>query len=232
MDTDATAPDFLRERKQELESLACGPYFGAVKNTQTYLVMTHDDGAGRMVLKDDRLRIDWPGVGLQSIFTKVSERLEQSTRPLGGIYLKNPLWSEHTKHSLTTVHPLGGCIMAADAQRGVVNHKGQVFSKSQGTEVYDNLYVTDGSVIPRPLGVNPLLTISAVAERCCALMAQDRGWQINYQLPSKPTFTAPPLRTGMRFTETMRGFFSTQVKDDFQKGRDQGKKDNSPFELL
>ena len=83
--------------------------------------------------------------------------------------------------------------MAADAGRGVVNHKGQVFSKNQGTEVYDNLYVADGSVIPRPLGVNPLLTISAVAERCCALLAQDRGWQINYQLPSKPASHRPSL---------------------------------------
>jgi cholesterol oxidase len=231
VDTDIDAADFVRERRQELESLTCGPYFGAVRNTQTYLVMTHDDGAGHMVLKDDRLRINWPKVGRQPIFTTVSERLEQATRPLGGIYLPNPLWSEHTNHNLVTVHPLGGCVMATAAEHGVVNHKGQVFSKNQGTEVYDNLYVADGSVIPRPLGVNPLLTISAVAERCIALLAQDRGWQINYQLPSQPAGPAPALRTGLRFTETMRGHFSTKVKDDFQKGRDQGKEDNSPFEF-
>jgi len=36
---------------------------------------------------------------------------------------------------------------------------------------------------------------------------------------------------GLRFTETMKGFFSVQVKDDFQKGFDQGQKDGSPFEF-
>ncbi len=29
---------------------------------------------------------------------------------------------------------------------------------------------------PRPLGVNPLLTISALAERACALLIEERGW--------------------------------------------------------
>jgi len=77
--------------------------------------------------------------------------------------------------------------MADDASNGVVNHKGQVYAGASGTETYDSLYVCDGSVIPLPLGVNPLLTISAMAERTCAIAAQDRGWKIDYALPSKPT---------------------------------------------
>ena len=40
------------------------------------------------------------------------------------------------------------------------------------------LHRIDGSVVPRSLGVNPLLTISALAERCCALLAEDRQWTI------------------------------------------------------
>ena len=44
------------------------PYHGAVRNTQTFLVMCHDRADGRMYLEDDRLRIAWPGVGEQPIF--------------------------------------------------------------------------------------------------------------------------------------------------------------------
>src|ERR1700743_622822 len=36
---------------------------------------------------------------------------------------------------------------------------------------------------------------------------------------------------GIRFTETMRGFFSTSVQDDFQRGFSQGQENNSPFEF-
>jgi len=170
----------FREKAREIVSFIFGAYKGAVHNTQIYLAMTHDDGAGRLYLDNDRVRIDWPRAGSEKIFQKVQDRLLESTAPLGGIYVQNPLWSKMFKDNLTTVHPLGGCPMAEDAEHGVVNHKGQVFSGTRGTDVYEGLYVSDGSVIPLPLGVNPLLTISAVAERCCYLLARDRGWKIDY----------------------------------------------------
>lgn len=69
--------------------------------------------------------------------------------------------------------------MANHATGGVVNHKGQVFSGQSGNDVYENLYVNDGAVIPRSVGINPLLTISAIAERCCVLLATDRNWTID-----------------------------------------------------
>ncbi len=233
-DTDEGLGDRLKEKLREAESLAHGAYTGAVRNTQTYLVMTHDDAAGQMYLENDRLRIRWENVGKQPIFQRVNDRLTEATRPLGGTQIPNPIWTNLFGHDLVTVHPLGGCIMAEDGEHGVVNHKGQVFSSNQGTAVYENLYVSDGSVIPRTLGVNPLLTISAVAERCCALIAQDRGWTINYNLPSMPSSPTPtvPAKIGIQFTETMRGYFSTQVKDDdYQRALQQGKKDNSPLQF-
>ncbi|MBZ5560913.1 MAG: GMC family oxidoreductase N-terminal domain-containing protein [Acidobacteriia bacterium] len=221
----------LREEKRKLASWWEGPYRGAVHNTQTYLVMTHDNGAGRMVLENDRLRIHWPGVGDQPIFRKVNERLQGAAQALGGTFVENPTWSKLFHRSLVTVHPLGGCVMAEDATGGVVNHKGQVFSSIQGNSVYENFYVCDGAIIPRPLGVNPLLTISALAERCAALIAKDHKWQIDYTLPSKPAALPAVPKVGIEFTETMRGYFSKKVTDDYQRGYDQGKRDNSPFQF-
>ena len=219
----------IREGVRRLASWVEGPYHGAVQRTQTYLVMAHDNGAGRMALNNDRLRIQWPGVGDQPIFEKVNARLKQAAEALKGTFVHNPLWSKLLHKSLVTVHPLGGCVMGETVEQGVVNHKGQVFSAASGAAVYDSLYVMDGAVIPRPVGVNPLLTISALAERAVALAASDRGWQINYHLPSAPAEPPAPQKVGIEFTETMSGYFSTSVKDDYQRGAAQGETDNSPF---
>jgi cholesterol oxidase len=230
-DTDSGLMDLITEKGREWDSWVRGPYHGAMRNTQTYLVMTHDQSAGRMYLENDRLRIAWPGVGEQPIFKRVNDLLKQATIPLGATFVKNPLWTEAFKHDLITVHPLGGCSMAENAENGVVNHKGQAFSGASGVAVHDSLYVCDGAIMPRSLGVNPLMTICALAERCVALLAQDRDWQINYRLPSAPGPATAPAALGLQFSETMRGFFSPKVKDDFVQGAKQGKEDGSPFEF-
>jgi len=221
-DADTILVSLIEQKQRELESLVGGPYRGAVHNTQTYLVMTHDSGDGKMHLEKDRLILEWPGVGIERIFDKVNETLLNATKPLDGTYVIDPLWTKLFKKDLVTVHPLGGCVMADDASNGVVNHKGQVYAGASGTETYDSLYVCDGSVIPLPLGVNPLLTISAMAERTCAIAAQDRGWKIDYALPSKPTVATQAAAMGLQFTETMRGFFSSDVKDDYIAGATAG----------
>jgi cholesterol oxidase len=230
----------IAEKERELLTDFEGPYHGAVNRTQTYLVMTHDSASGRMSLDaHDSLVVNWPGVGDQQIFATVNDRLKQATAALGGTFIHNPLWSKLLHRNLTTVHPLGGCVMADSAESGVVNHKGQVFSGAAGNAVYEGLYVSDGSVIPTSLGVNPLLTISAVTERSMALLAQDRGWKIDYSLPSQPK-AAAPVKPGVEFTETMKGFFSTAVKTaapalqldpSYQQGFNQGRAGNSPFQF-
>jgi len=69
--------------------------------------------------------------------------------------------------SIGVSHPLGGCIMGADVTEGTVDEFGHVFDKSKsGTRpFYEKLYIADASVIPTSLGVNPTLTISALALR-------------------------------------------------------------------
>ena len=66
--------------------------------------------------------------------------------------------------SLLTLHPLGGCRMAATPESGVVNHLGQVFG-------YPNLFVVDGAIVPVAIGRNPSHTIAALAERIAAHVA-------------------------------------------------------------
>src|SRR4051812_26250437 len=38
-------------------------------------------------------------------------------------------------------------------------------------------------------------------------------------------------RLGIEFTETMRGFFSTEEKDDYQRAAERGRRDGSTFEF-
>ncbi|HTT64308.1 MAG TPA: GMC family oxidoreductase [Bryobacteraceae bacterium] len=208
----------------EIESLSMGPYGAGestAEHTQAYLVTTHEGGSGSMRLDHDRLRIEWPHVGDQPIFEKVNATLAEATRALGGRYLINPVWSTIFNKDLITVHPLGGCVMAADAAHGAVNHKGQVFLGNSGTAVHEGLYVCDGSAIPRSLGAPPLLTISALCERTCALMAKDRGWRIDYALPSRPAWTAPPAPLSVQFVESARddswGLDLTVVSDNLEE---------------
>lgn len=58
----------------------------------------------------------------------------------------------------TTAHILGGAVMGKDASEGVINSENKIFG-------YKGLYVIDGSMISSNPGVNPSLSITAIAER-------------------------------------------------------------------
>ena len=101
-----------------------------MEKTLMWLVMSHDDASGQIKLdeKCGGAFIEWEDVGHQKSFEMVNERLLKCAEQLGGVYVQNPVWSSLFDKQLVTVHPLGGCPMAIDANSGVVNHKGQVFS--------------------------------------------------------------------------------------------------------
>jgi choline dehydrogenase-like flavoprotein len=61
--------------------------------------------------------------------------------------------------------------MAMSGAGGVVDDECRVFT-GEGKETHEGLYVVDGSIIPTSLGVNPLLTITALAERAMILLAR------------------------------------------------------------
>ncbi|MCD2145111.1 GMC oxidoreductase [Gordonia paraffinivorans] len=69
-----------------------------------------------------------------------------------------------------TAHVLGGAAMGADASDGVIDTDHQVFG-------HPGLYVVDGSAIPANVGVNPSLTITAMAERFAARYRARRAAQ-------------------------------------------------------
>jgi cholesterol oxidase len=166
------APSMRAEGRNLLKYFR-GSRHGAVRSTQIFLVVAHDGGGGSMHLLDDRLRIAWPGLSHDPTLARIAPRLREAARDLGGTHLRNPF-------NPITVHPLGGCRMADTAETGVVDHEGRAFSGRVGDAVHDGLYVCDAAIIPRSIGVNPLLTITALAERMCALMARRHGWTIAY----------------------------------------------------
>ncbi|GJH04513.1 alpha/beta fold hydrolase [Paraburkholderia terrae] len=196
----------LADEARIAESILRGPYHGAMRNTQTFLVMAHDDESGQITVENGRPRVNWPNAGKQPIYETVEKTLIAATGALGGTYVRNPISADLFQNRTVTVHPLGGCGMADDAAHGVVDQAGRVFSGTDGNAVHDGLYVMDGAVMPLSLGVNPLLTISALAERNCAQLAQSRGWKIDYDAAGN-TAPPPPLKIGLRFTETMIGTY-------------------------
>ncbi|MCX2860496.1 alpha/beta fold hydrolase [Paucibacter sp. PLA-PC-4] len=153
--------------------------------------------------------------------------LDARLRSQGARLLANPLWRllppdlEHllggARGPMLTVHPLGGCAMADHAALGVVNQWGQVYRGRAGAVVYDDLVVLDGAIVPSALGINPALTITALALR--ALEALMRQWGLQGQclaLPKpgpRPVYrqvpadtVQPQLPTMAELRERMSGF--------------------------
>ena len=64
--------------------------------------------------------------------------------------------------AVLTAHFVGGCVIGADAQSGVVDAYNRAFG-------HPGLHIVDGSTITANLGVNPSLTITAQAERAMAM---------------------------------------------------------------
>jgi cholesterol oxidase len=83
----------------------------------------------------------------------------------------------------STAHILGGAVIGKDAKTGVVDSCGRAFG-------YQNLLVCDGSIVPANPGVNPSLTITALAEhvmsavpaRAAVSAAPAQSWTASAQL--------------------------------------------------
>ena len=72
---------------------------------------------------------------------------------------------ESTMNIPTTAHILGGAVIGSDPEHGVVDERNRVFG-------YENMLICDGSAVPANPGVNPSLTITALAEHAMAAVAR------------------------------------------------------------
>ncbi len=81
----------------------------------------------------------------------------------GGVPFNSSI--ESVLNMAVTAHILGGCAIGAGPESGVIDSRHEVFG-------YPGLYVVDGSALPVNVGVNPSLTITALAERAMSLWEQ------------------------------------------------------------
>lgn len=126
------------------------------------LGMGRDIPDGTMRLRGGWLDVDWTTATSKAFFARVRRLMADVAGALDAGLVESPLSS---LNRVVTVHPLGGCPMGRHIGEGVVDAHGEVFA-------YPGLFVADGSVMPGPVGANPALTISALAERFSAHMIE------------------------------------------------------------
>ena len=186
----------IEKNKADFDPLAISNDLG--RHSQVLLAMGHDEGDGILKAKKGNGRVtpSWNTTDKENNYYNALNKAFNSktleTGFEGGEYHPNIFWKplpdgfdgvleggEKFKNQILTVHPLGGCCMGENAQEGVVNTKGQVFKGQSGTEVYDNLYVLDGSIIPRPIGTNPFMTIATVSYALASRIESESESKLN-----------------------------------------------------
>lgn len=113
---------------------------------------------------EPRLHLEWDINQSQRVIDTIIAMHKRLSAVTQGLPLVPPTWS--LMKYLITPHPLGGCAMGSSEVDGVVDHKGEILG-------YRNLFVADGAIIPKPLGVNPSRTIGALAERIGRIIATE-----------------------------------------------------------
>jgi cholesterol oxidase len=95
--------------------------------------------------------------------------------------------TESIQNVPTTAHILGGAVVGADPEHGVVDTGNRVFG-------YENLLVTDGAAMPANPGVNPSLTITAKAEHAMSQIPLKQGEEPRHLPEAARPASAPVAR--------------------------------------
>lgn len=149
----ATDPQMQRVIASLLPILSGGPF---LQHVMPWFAQARDAADGQLSLgADGRLQLEWDVTASRETIDAVASLHRKLSFVTQGMPLTPVTWT--VGQDLVTPHPLGGCNMGMSAATGVVNHAGQVFG-------YPNLYVADGSIVPKAIGLNPSKTIAALAE--------------------------------------------------------------------
>ena len=142
-----------------------------------------DDGGVVSLRRDGRIRIDYPlrpatlealregckalarvhlSAGAEAVFSLHERPVE--IRSAAEVEKLDAARFEAGRVQLFTAHQMGGCAMGSDEERSVtdVDHR---------LRAHENVFVVDGSVLPTSLGVNPQITIFALAHRAAERVA-------------------------------------------------------------
>ncbi|MFQ5628873.1 MAG: GMC family oxidoreductase [bacterium] len=127
-----------------------------LRRSMVLLGMGRDRSTGRLFLNEnDKIELKWKlKEGSKYHIDHARNEMARLAGAMGGKFMVNPITYFN---KVIAVHPLGGCVMADGAEEGVVDTTGEVFG-------YPGLHVVDASILPSSTGVNPSLTIAAVAE--------------------------------------------------------------------
>jgi len=115
--------------------------------------------------------LDDPKSAPQAFMADATGLARRFADKVGGVV--GTLFTETVLGTPSTAHILGGACMGDSPASGVIDRDHQVFG-------YPGLYVIDGSAVSANPGVNPSLTITALAERAMA------------QIPSAPPAPSAP----------------------------------------
>lgn len=160
-----------------------GIYGDQLSRAQLMYVVSHDSASGRLQLKNDTVFVEWPGYSNAPERLKAEQKVKDMIEGMGGEFNPNPFAMTAFGGNRIIAHPLGGCGMGETVDDGVVAPDGRVFDPAKGPRgVHDGLYVCDGAAIPTAVGVSPLLTITALAERAMILAARQLGRPLDVEV--------------------------------------------------
>jgi cholesterol oxidase len=170
-----------------LRLLKEGIYGDEMTRSQILYVVAHDDASGRLRLQNNHVVVDWPGYSEAPARVRAEQKVKAMIENMGGVFVGNPFAMTAFGGNRIIAYPLGGCAMGETVEEGVVAPDGRVFDPTKGPKgIHDGLYVCDGAAVPSAIGVSPLLTITALAERAMILAAE--------QLQRKLDVNATPAR--------------------------------------